>query len=327
MARQDRWILAGMIAVVCVVVVAVSLTIVAGREGVARSDALTVSMADLVKRLNRSEPIQFVDARSASAFAAGHVRTAINLPADELVDPEFGATQPWPQLVERVRMAGIDPRAPTVVYADDAADAAFVLWVLLSTGSQRVQVLEGGLDTWVRADGRLVTADDPRFPGEAANRSVAVGADSSVENADETAWSEVAPPAEFAIDLTELSMLDGTPVRMADVRTDRTAQIALAGATTHHLAPEALIDESGIRRSRVALRKALAPLGAAETIVYGDNVKEAALAWWVLASSGRKARVFTDGFLLWEGSGLPTEPVESTGSGPAPTRRVGGGCG
>lgn len=329
LSTKDRWLLSGVGVLVAGLLVLIAMTIDAGREGVARSDAWTATAAELARAVEGDLALQVVDARTAAAFADGHIAGSLSLPAEELVDASVGASLPWPQIVARATVAGVDPGRRIVVYAADPADAAYVVWVLRAMGAADVRLLAGGVNAWLDAGGSFADGGPGRDPSAA---SIAAKDTSGAAAGRSAAWPAArvgAPDPEWAVDLVTLYASPGETLQFLDVRPAPTAQIAIAGAATYNVALPTLVDGHGMKRSRIAVRRALAPLEKREAIVYGDDVRQAALAWWVLASEGRRPRLFFDGFTLWEASGLPTEPARASAatSSPPPGRRQGGGCG
>ncbi|MFO7320008.1 MAG: rhodanese-like domain-containing protein [Bacillota bacterium] len=308
---KDRWVLAFVVVLVGVMIAAIAQTIAAGREGIVRRDAWTETAQGLVQALLAGEEVQVVDARSAAAYEGGHVRGALSLPAASLVDEAFGAARLWPEIIAAVARAGVDPERPTVVYAADPKDAAYVVWALRAAGLADVKLLAGGVMALLEAGAPVETG-----PADARPRSV------------DDYPGRQAPAKEIAVDLAGLYGGRGNPVQLVDTRAAAAEAIHLAGAATHVVEGNALVHGDGVKRSRLAVNKALRPLGSETAVVYGDDVRDAALVWWGLASEGKKAQLFMDGFALWQASGLPTQAVDRAPAAAQPSgMRVGGGCG
>jgi thiosulfate/3-mercaptopyruvate sulfurtransferase len=110
----------------------------------------------------------------AAAYADGHLPGAIHLDLDaDLADPDgFGAPgrHPLPSpatFAARAAAAAIDDADLVVAYDDVGGWVAARLWWMLDVlGHERVVVLDGGIDAWIEAGGRL-TRDVPRArPGK-----------------------------------------------------------------------------------------------------------------------------------------------------------------
>lgn len=308
---KDRWVLALAILLVGVMIAAVAQTIYAGWEGIVRRDAWTESAEGLVQALQTGAAIQVVDARSAAAYAGGHVRGALSLPAASLVDEAFGATLIWSEMVAAIARSGIDPDRPAVVYAADPKDAAYVVWALRAAGLSDVKLLAGGVMA-------LVGAGAPLETGPSAAQPTPI----------EAFANRQAPLDSISVDLTGLYGAARETIQLVDTRSIATQAIDLTGVATHVIDGAALVHGDGIKRSRIAVNKALRPLRSETAVVYGSDVRDAALVWWSLVSEGRDAKLFVDGFALWEASGLPTVAVDrAPGSAQPSGMRLGGGCG
>jgi thiosulfate/3-mercaptopyruvate sulfurtransferase len=86
-----------------------------------------------------------LDARGPSSYLAGHVPSAISLPADSLApeaDPGglFG-------------LRGLSGEERVVVCADSASieDGAYLFWLLETAGARDVRFLDGGFESWLRS--------------------------------------------------------------------------------------------------------------------------------------------------------------------------------
>ncbi len=95
--------------------------------------------------LSRQQSILWIDARSESAFAAGHIPTARRL-----------AVQDWEALLPGI-LEVWDPASPIIVYCDAAGcdvsrQVARRLQVELQ--ADPVYVLEGGWEAWHRVQGK-----------------------------------------------------------------------------------------------------------------------------------------------------------------------------
>lgn len=82
-----------------------------------------------------------IDARSAEAFAGGHVARAINLDASA---PDFAA-----------KLAKLDKNEPLVVYARSADDSARIVNQLQQIGFKFVYDFPGGMEDWEKAGKKI----------------------------------------------------------------------------------------------------------------------------------------------------------------------------
>lgn len=101
------------------------------------SPSRSIAVAELTQRLAN---VVIVDARSADAFAGGHIPGAISMPAADI--DAIVANQSLPLPVDR----------DIVTYCDGTAgaDAQYVGRVLdAALGCDRVYVLAGGFEAWV----------------------------------------------------------------------------------------------------------------------------------------------------------------------------------
>lgn len=102
----------------------------------------------------------FVDARSAKAFAAGHIPGATNLDVDSLSetrDGVIGMLKSHDDLVPMFAAAGIETGKTLVVYGELAEGSEVkavtrLFWVLEHSGFNDVRLLDGGLAKW-KAEG------------------------------------------------------------------------------------------------------------------------------------------------------------------------------
>lgn len=113
--------------------------------------------------------VAFVEARTERAYEKGQLPGARHPPAGELHDVVGGVRRLTAAgaLTARLRAVGIGA-GPVVVYgARGGADAAHVLWRLQAFGHLAVFMLDGGIEGWLAAGGRLegVEAVPTRAPG------------------------------------------------------------------------------------------------------------------------------------------------------------------
>ncbi|AFG38063.1 sulfurtransferase [Spirochaeta africana] len=98
--------------------------------------------------------VMIVDCRGASDYRQGHIPGAVNLPANELQDPESerGSLRPLSRLAELIAGAGIPPRGDLVLYDDSGlVPSARLFWVLEMLGRRDVRLLNGGSIAWNQA--------------------------------------------------------------------------------------------------------------------------------------------------------------------------------
>jgi thiosulfate/3-mercaptopyruvate sulfurtransferase len=134
--------------------------------------------ADELMRLVGAGNVRIVDCRwvlgrpgaGRAAYESGHLPGAIHLDLDDdLADLDgYGAPgrHPLPSpatVAARLGSAGIGDDDLVVAYDDVGGWVAARLWWMLDVlGHERVAVLDGGLDAWLRAGGELTT-DEPVF--------------------------------------------------------------------------------------------------------------------------------------------------------------------
>ncbi len=119
------------------------------------------------------------DARSASAYAAGHLPGAQHADLDRDLaapapDPSRGGRHPLPDpkvWAARLTEWGVRPDSTVVIYDDQggANAAARMWWMLRSSGHERAFVLDGGLQAALAAGWSMTTdlpevADVPPYP-------------------------------------------------------------------------------------------------------------------------------------------------------------------
>jgi thiosulfate/3-mercaptopyruvate sulfurtransferase len=119
---------------------------------------------DWLARRGREPGVRIVDARSADAYAAGHVPGAVHLDADRLLrdpsdrDTHLPDASTFAGLMER---AGIGNDTHVVVYGERGSRDATRLWYVLNVyGHERVSLVNGGWRKWA-AEGRPTTRETP----------------------------------------------------------------------------------------------------------------------------------------------------------------------
>ncbi|MBC7542178.1 MAG: sulfurtransferase [Candidatus Sericytochromatia bacterium] len=133
------------------------LAATAATPGFAQPD-LVVSAAWLKTHLSSPDLI-VVDARSAEAYAQGHIPRAISLPLTQLLtDPTETAATTVARLTAVVSASGIGTHKRVILYdkgGDTAAPRLF--WTLELLGRSQVAVLDGGLQGWQSVAGGMTT--------------------------------------------------------------------------------------------------------------------------------------------------------------------------
>ena len=94
-----------------------------------RNDFDIITCPTLRAQLQAGEPIQLLDVRTASEFAAGHLEGALNVPVDALRD----------------RLGELDPAAQTVVYCKVGFRGYLATRILQQHGFASVKNLTGGM--------------------------------------------------------------------------------------------------------------------------------------------------------------------------------------
>jgi len=114
----------------------------------AAAGAMLVEPAELSRRLAE---FVILDARSARAYAAGHIPGAIHVSADNW-KTNFRSGKDAADWSKRIGGLGIDGRRPVVVYDDIAGkDAARVWWMLRYWGVSDARLLNGFWKGWSTA--------------------------------------------------------------------------------------------------------------------------------------------------------------------------------
>jgi thiosulfate/3-mercaptopyruvate sulfurtransferase len=126
--------------------------------------------------------VRVFDARPGrTAYTLGHVPGALHADlnvhlssaSEPSFDPAIGGRHPLPSLAAwaaQLGAWGVGPETTVVIY--DAANAshaaARMWWMLRAVGHERVAVLDGGLESALRAGLQLVTEDPSALPPHAA---------------------------------------------------------------------------------------------------------------------------------------------------------------
>jgi thiosulfate/3-mercaptopyruvate sulfurtransferase len=106
--------------------------------------------ADWLRRHSRDRGVTVVDARPAASFGAAHIAGAVAFDASAC-DPDPG------RLGARLGAAGIPDGGTVVCYGDsrEGVAAGRLLWLLELAGHGKARVLNGGLEAWAGAGGRV----------------------------------------------------------------------------------------------------------------------------------------------------------------------------
>jgi thiosulfate/3-mercaptopyruvate sulfurtransferase len=172
-----------------------------------------VTPSELSDRL-RNEKLLLLDARSADAFATGHLAGAISIDlwGFSLIDTDPAPLAAFLWMIEHVlALRGVTSEVPIVVYGESSDErAARVFWFLDYFGHPDVRVLDGGVTAWKRAGLPLTTDVTPAKASTwtGARRSEAVAT-----------WSDVAGrlnrPDTAIVDTRSEAEHRGTLVRAA----------------------------------------------------------------------------------------------------------------
>jgi len=118
----------------------------------------TINISAAAALLNRPEAqlYQFIDVRSSSEYASGHIPGAVNIPMDQI----------------EARLDDLLPVVPIVLVCQAGKRARMVAG-LLEPCRPDISVLEGGTAAWAAADYPLVTSVKSRFSLERQVRLIA----------------------------------------------------------------------------------------------------------------------------------------------------------
>lgn len=268
---------------------------------------IVTAVGELHGRIGASNLV-VVDARPADAYRAGHLPTAISVPAFDVPNP--------PESTGVLAAHGLTGREQIVCYGEGSysADAARLFWLLEVAGASRVSILEGGISAWIDA-GRELDRDERALPA-------AVWA--GEPNADRLATAgyvalKFGEPGHEIIDARGRDAWEGG-VGEASATADHADAAPRAGHVPHALPLDfrefVLPDDRFV--PAIDARQTLAAFGPRpstpvdlwdEFIVYDDGVSgEGGLGYFVLRRSGVEAvRYYADGWSDWAGD--PSLPV------------------
>lgn len=109
------------------------------------------------------------------AYRQGHIPHAVfcNLDTELAAPPGAGGRHPLPEVAvfsAAMRAHGVLGSSPVVVYDQITGGSARAWWLLRASGHPQVSVLDGGVEGYLSAGGRLTTAVEPPTPGDFAAR-------------------------------------------------------------------------------------------------------------------------------------------------------------
>jgi thiosulfate/3-mercaptopyruvate sulfurtransferase len=141
--------------------------VAASNSAAERLPGVVIEVGWLQQRNSDSE-IVIIDARSESAYSAGHIPGAIHLAPERFLAIQEHARDlaPVQRIQQVLSQAGIERATRTVIYDDsDYREAARVFWVLEAHGHDQVAVLNGGFKAWTASGApvsQVATSRDPR---------------------------------------------------------------------------------------------------------------------------------------------------------------------
>lgn len=252
-----------------------------------RTESPLITARALAARVRRGEPIRLIDTRPPDAYAQGHVPRAVSLPVDALEPPQLDEPEvaPRQELARQIRRSGI--RADqTVAVIDEGsreglARAATLCWLLALADCERCIVLEGGMEAWTREIGEVSTrATAPPNNGALGRAPVR--------------------PAEFANFATARLATFDPSLALIDVR-PLSAQGEIPGSVRLPLDEIVRNDghvDGGLLHE-VASRAGI--FAESAPIVIGEDVREGALGWFLLArvASVSNVALFPGGLARW----------------------------
>ena len=125
----------------------------------AKFNAVMVRSAEQVWANIASEDEQVLDARGAGRFngtdpeprpecRSGHIPNSLNLPFNELIDPDTETVRPPDELAARIDAAGIDAASPVVTTCGSGITACVLALGLHLTGRHDVAIYDGSWTEW-----------------------------------------------------------------------------------------------------------------------------------------------------------------------------------
>ncbi|MEM1276044.1 MAG: rhodanese-like domain-containing protein [Pseudomonadota bacterium] len=119
-----------------------------------------MEVPDLASRVGAR--VQVLDLRSEEQIAKGVIPGSISVPYENwrLIDAEPGSPEYNEALSNVIGGSGLRIGQPIIVVAEtgkpmDAGRAAYVYWILKSSGARQIAMLHGGYQAWTNAEQRL----------------------------------------------------------------------------------------------------------------------------------------------------------------------------
>ncbi|MEM7281974.1 MAG: sulfurtransferase [Pseudomonadota bacterium] len=140
-----------------------------------------ISAAQLINSQNSGQPLVIVDCRASLTdigaglrrYHEGHIRGAVYASIDQDLSGEITSStgrHPLPPLEEFVaflREIGVCNDSTMVVYDDmGGAMAARLWWMMTALGHTRIQVLDGGLQSYEAMGGEITAGQERNPPGD-----------------------------------------------------------------------------------------------------------------------------------------------------------------
>lgn len=110
----------------------------------------------------QADSFLLIDCRGKADFKRGRIPGAVNLPANELQDPdsERGALLPLSVLAEKIAAAGISSDSRLVLYDDSGlVPSSRLFWVLGMLGKTDATLLDGGGLAWIQSGKKFDTSN------------------------------------------------------------------------------------------------------------------------------------------------------------------------
>lgn len=134
---------------------------ISGAEATAYPNAALLVDVDWLDAHLEDDGLRVIDIRSSDAYAAGHMPGSVNIPVAQIASTidniplEFDSDG----VQQALNAAGLTPET-SVVLVDNLGmmDAARMFWTLEYVGHSDVQILNGGWNAWIAADGATTIA-------------------------------------------------------------------------------------------------------------------------------------------------------------------------
>ena len=147
------------------------------RHFTARFDHAMVRDLEQMRRNLEKRREQILDARGRGRFEGtneeiwpgrrqGHIPGSLNLPFNELVDPDAGTLLPPERLEDAFAEAGVDPNASVVCTCGSGVTAATLALGLHVIGARRVSIYDGSWAEWGLPGDTPVETGPPGSGGE-----------------------------------------------------------------------------------------------------------------------------------------------------------------